>query len=224
MKNISKMVAGALALTLAATSVTASAQFGGLGRMAKGLVGGGSVSAADGEAFLYNAARSTKNIMISVRLLSQVLEDRNSLAGQKAYIDEVQNTPDVKELSAHRATFSSDLAVLNQREDLTADLSAAYESGNEEQRKVIALAVGNLAIGILRNTELVGQAPALVEGIGANPQLVTRLGQFKLAAELLGMQAKGLGGVAGSLPKLLRAVKVEMPEDAETTEPQPIAL
>ena len=89
---------------------------------------------------------------------------------------------------------------------------------------MISTALANLAIGIYRNTELVGQAPGMVKGVGSNPALITRAGQFKLAASLLALQGKGLGGIATSMPKIFSAMKVKAPATSSTSEPAPITL
>jgi len=212
---------GALALLLA-TPGAAPAQFGGLGKLGHAL--GGGVSTGDGEAFLLNAAHSTKNVMISAALLTQAVTNRADLTGAKATIDALNNAQSVKELDAHRDELASNLQVLDQRGDLSGDIAAAYNQGDDQQKKLIGLAVANLAIGIARNTQLAGQAPGMVKGISRNPALATRIGEFKAAAELLGLQAKGLKGIMGSVPKLLAAANVQGPAASATSEPQPISL
>jgi hypothetical protein len=216
-------------LTLAALlalPTMASAQFGSLGKL-RGMAPGQSattVSSGDADAFLVNAAHSTKNVMISAALLSIAVTDRTKLTASKAALDALQNTQDIQELDAHRDELSSNLAVLNGRADLAGDLNAAYTAGDAHEKKVISIAVANLAIGILRNTQLAGQAPAMVKGVGGNPALLSRVGQFKLAAGLLGLQAKGLGGIASSMPRLLAAAKVSGPAASTTSEPQAVVI
>jgi len=203
----------------------AQAQFGGLTKMAKGALGGGeSVQTGDAEGFLNGTAKSTKNVMIAAALLAQAITDRGALAGKKAEIDAIQGIQDVKELGAHSAALQSNLEVLNQRENLSADLQSAYESGTEQQKQVIGTAVINLAIGVARNVLLARQAPTIMKGIGRNPALVTRAEQFKTAGQLITLQAKGLGGIATHLPALMTALKIKAPTNPETTEPQPITL
>lgn len=219
-----KTVKIAFAAAMLLAPVAAHAQFGGLGKKVLGGGGGDSAPAADADAFLANASRSTKNVMLSAALLAQAVTTRGDLAGRKAELVALQNAHDVKELDAHRASLSSDLATLNGRADLAADLSSAYDAGNAEQKKMIQTALANLAIGIYRNTELVGQAPAMVQGIGRNPVLATRIGQFRLAAALVELQGKGLGGIATKMPKLLSAVKVKAPKTSATSEPEAVAL
>ena len=208
-----------------ATPITANAQFGGL---ASKLTGGSSneasVSSADGSAFLTNALRSTKNVMISAALLSQALTDRSSLASKKAEIDAITNAQSFKEVNAHQVGLESNLKILSDRKDLTADLTASYQAGSAEQKRIIGLAVANLAIGVFRNVKLAAQAPTMVKGVSSNPQLMGRIGEFKQASTLLAIQGKGLGTIGTALPKLMTAIKVKAPVQSEATEPQPIAL
>lgn len=212
-------------LLIVALPSAASAQFGGLVKTAKGALGGGStVSTGDAEGFLDGAAQSTKNVMIAAALLAQAITDRNGLAGKKAEIDAIQGIQDVKEFGAHKASLQSNLDVLSQRENLSGDLQVAYETGNAKQKKIISTAVLNLAIGVGRNVLLAGQAPTMLKGIGRNPALATRAGQFKTAGELITLQARGLGGIATHLPTLMKAMKVQAPSDLNTTEPQPVVF
>lgn len=213
------------AIAAVALSMPAQAQFGGFGNMAKGMIGGGSsVSSGDADAFLRDATMSTKNVMIAAALLAQAVTSKAGLAGCKAQIQALENVQDIKELDAHRDDLKSNLATLGERSDLAGDLHQAYEAGNEQQRKAIGAAVFNLALGILRNTHLAGEAPGMIKGVSANPALLTRVGQFKVAGSLLGLQAQGLGGIATSIPKLLTATKVVAPSAAETTTPQHIDI
>ena len=90
--KFSNSIAVFAACATLALPVGASAQFGGLGHV----LGGGSstpnpsaASPADGDAFLANALMSTKNVMISAKLLSAALVKRSDKAALKgAYSDE----------------------------------------------------------------------------------------------------------------------------------------
>lgn len=219
-----KTVKFVLVAALVCMSFSAQAQFGGLGKRLLGGDDGASVATGDADAFLTNATRSTKNVMLSAALLAEAVTNRGDLAGRKAELVSLQNAQDIKELDTHRASLTSDLATLNSRANLAGDLSSAYATGNAEQKKRMGTALANLAIGIYRNTELVGQAPSMVRGVGSNPSMLTRLGQFKLAAGLLGMQGKGLAGIATSMPKLMSAMKVKAPATSSTSEAEDIAL
>jgi len=180
----------ALCAALAVAPVAAQAQFGGLG---KGLLGGGGggesggVSSADAGAFLDNALKSTKNVMISAALLSQALADRGDLSQAKARVDAISQIQTFKEADALKQPLERDLAALTSRKDLAADINAKYQAGDAHQKQLIGMALGNLAIGVFRNVKLAGQAPGMVSGVGNNPMMLRRVGELKLAAGLLGL-------------------------------------
>lgn len=216
-----------LATALLAAPVTASAQFGGLGGLGKKLLGGGSdagVSSADAGTFLNGAMKSTKNVMISAALLAQALQNKGDLASRKAYIDAIDNAQNFGELSSQTVTLKADLAALSSRQDLTSDLTTAYQSGTAQQKQIIGTAIANLALGIFRNVRLAGAAPGMISSIGTNPQLMTRAGEFKTAASMLGVQAKSFGTIGTTLPKIMGAMKIKPLPEAETTEPVPVTL
>jgi hypothetical protein len=211
-----------MAASVLATPIGAQAQFSGLGKSILGDKSG--VSSSDANGFLSGAMQSTKNVMISAALIAQALEDRTGLATRKQQIDAITNAQDFGELDMHKSTLQLDLALISDRDDLSGDLEASYNSANDDQKKVIAVAVANLALGIYRNVGLAEKAPNMVKGIGRNPQLLTRLGEFKTAASLLGMQGKGLGTIGSVLPSVMTSLKIQPLPQSETTEPFPIEL
>lgn len=225
-KTISIVLCGALVVAPVSANAGLGGLAGGLGGIGRKLIGGNNegVSSSDASSFLNGALKSTKNVMISAALLSQALKDRSQLAGRKAEIDAITNAQNFKELDSHRSTLESDLSVLSGQKDLAAGFVTSYQAGDANQKHLIALALGNLAIGVFRNVRLASQAPGMVSGIGGNPQLLTRLGEFKLAASLLGLQGKGLVKIGGTLPTVMSALKLKMPDQSETTEPTTVAI
>jgi hypothetical protein len=220
--NYNSLVKAALCAALVTTPMAANAGFG-LGGLAKGVMGGGSgggVSSADAGSFLEGALQSTKNVMISAELLSVALSNRAGLAEQKAKIEGITGIQSMKDAEAHRAELESNLKVISDRQDAAGDITAAYQAGNAQQKALIAAALGNLAIGVFRNVQLAGKAPGMVSGVGSNPQLMTRLGEFKTAASLIALQGKSLGTIGTTLPKVMGALKLKMPAQSDTTEPQ----
>lgn len=217
---VRKITGLGLCVALVMASTPASAQFGGIG---KKLLGGGSsessASSADASAFLDGAFKSTKNVMIAASLLAQALQDRSKLGEQKAQIDAIQSAHDMKELNSHRAALESNLGVLTSQQDLSSSLTSAYQAGNARQKQLISVAMANLLIGTVRNVRLAGQAPGLLSSMGSNPQMLTKMGELKLAASLIGLQGKGLGTIGIALPKVMGALKLKVPANAETTEP-----
>lgn len=222
-KTITKLTGTLLLCTM---PVSAQAQFGGLGKMSKGALGGtsGNAGAVDTEAFLAGTLRSTKNVMIAAVALNYALDARLDKTSAKATIVSISGMQDIKEIGANKIELQSSLAALANNEKLADDVRARYEKGSAEEKKLLAVAVGNLAIGIARNVVLVKQAPDAMKSVTGNMAMLQRVGQFKLAGELVGIQAKGLAGIASQLPALLSAVKVKPPASPETTDPQMIAI
>jgi len=206
------------------TATPASAQFGGLSKMLGKSGGEQALSGDEADLFLDQATKSTKNVMIAAAILAQAVTNAKDLTARKAYVDALTNAQGIKEIDAHRAEFSSDLDTLNSNKDLAGTVTVAMQGATAKQRAQIGLAVVNLAIGIARNVDLAGKAPQVVSGFSRNPMLLTRAGQFKTAASLVGLQAKGLTGVVGSMPKLIAATKVKAPADPKASEPTAIAL
>lgn len=223
--SIKTPVSLALCAALLTAPLPAAAQFGGLMKKVPGLGGGGSAApATDSGPFLDNAMRSTKNVMIAAACLNAALAGNDDLSALKARVGAVQNAHDMKELGAHKAELQSDMDAIARTGALAEQDTARYAALSAERRKTVAIAVGNLAIGMLRNVHLAQQAPGMVSGLAGNPQMLGRLGEVKAAADLIGVQAKGLGSISSALPKLMNAMKLKMPTPAETTEPQTIAL
>lgn len=224
--KLHKTISMVLAAAMLAAPITASAQFGALGGMGKKMLGGGDgeVSGPDAATFLTGAMKSTKNVMISAALLAQALKDRGGLASQKEQIAAITGAQNFGELNGQKVQLEENLQTLTSRADLSADLNAAYQAGDAQQKKVIATAIANLALGIYRNVQLAGAAPGVMKGVGGNPQMLTRMGELKTAANLLGLQAKGLGTIGTALPKVMGALKIKALPQAETTDAMPVDI
>ncbi|GAA4019321.1 hypothetical protein GCM10022280_18920 [Sphingomonas swuensis] len=209
----------------------AQAQLGGLMGKAKSAAGlgssgsqAGTMSGDEADAFLEASFRSTKNVLIATTLILQAVEKRGPLTGLKTRINAINSTSDPKEIGSFKSALSANLQALDNRKEFAGDFQTAYQAASAEEKKVLGIAVLNLAIGIARNVDLVGKAPQVVDAIKGNPKLLMRAGQFKTAAELVALQGKGLAGISTSVPKLLAAAKVRAPKDAKTTNETPVTL
>lgn len=225
--NIRKPIAMLLAAAVLAAPMSASAGLGGLGGLGKKALGGGSdsgISSADADGFLDGAMLSTKNVMISAALLAQALKDRDGLATKSAEIAAISKSQSFGELNSHKEQMQQNFAILNEQGAMTDKMTAVYQAGNAKQKQVIGTALANLALGVYRNVKLAGAAPGMVQSVAGSPQLMGRVGEFKSAAGLLGMQGKGLGTIGTSLPKLMSSLKIKPLPEAETTKPVAVSL
>ena len=220
-----KLILIAASASLLVVPAVASAQLGGLaGKLTGGSSADSNASAPDMAQFIANSTQSTKNVMISSALLAQALTNRGDLAAKKAEIEAINKAHSPAELAAHKDEMASNLATLSGRANLSDDLTATYNQASAAQKAVIGQAVANLALGIYRNTQLVGQAQSVMAGVRSNPLALSHVGDLKTLTGLLGMQAKGIGTVGTSLPKLMKSIKVTPPVLAETTKPKSIDL
>jgi hypothetical protein len=224
--KLNNMLAMLAAGAAVAMPVSASAQFGGLVKQAVPGLGGGNsaASAGDADAFLANAMLSTKNVMIASALLSAAVQNRMDMAALKQQKDGIESIKSFKDATAKKAELVGNLEAMASRKDAAADFSQAYQSASAEQKKLIAEALVNLAIGVARNVALASQAPGMVSGMASNPANLRHLGEVKAAAELIGVQAKGFATIAPALPKVFSALKVKAPAASATSSFQPVSL
>lgn len=221
-----KLLSGLLIATVLSAPMPAAAQFGGLMKKAGNLVGGGSASdtgsVTNPDQFLSVAMLSTKNVMMSAALLSQALSNRDELASQKINIDAVQNAATFGELNAQKVQLEQNLNVIADRQDIAGDLTEAYKAGDAKQKTLIALAISNLALGAYRNINLASDAPKVVRSVGRDPNLMSRVGEFRAASSLVSLQASGFGKIGSALPKVMSALKIKELDKAGTDRPMPV--
>lgn len=217
-----KQILTLCAVAIAATPLPASAQLGGLMKNAIPGLGTSSAASVDPDAFLAETIETTKYMMIAAHILAVAADSSGQRARDANFLKAVQTSQDVKELNALKATFEADVTAINANQETAAQLEARYAKMTAEQRAQIAAASFNFALGMYRNIKLAKQAPELLGSIKANPRLLTKAGQLKTAAELVGMQAKGTASMAGSMKKIMSAGKVAAPAEADSTKPKEI--
>lgn len=219
MKKTGLMLATIMALTIPAT---AEAQLGGMLKKAVGLGEGDNSSAALGDPsqFLDNAFKATVNVMISADILANAMKNKDSGAINKDYVSGLMKAQNFKEIGAFKSQFESNMDALNQNKNLSQDLVAAHSAASAKQKQLISNALYNLALATFRNIKMAQQAPAFVRNVISDPRMFSRIGEFKTAGTLLGLQAKGLAQIAPTLPRVLSATKIKAPADSDATQPK----
>lgn len=217
-----KYVLSIVALTLVAAPLPAAAQFGKALKGAVPGLGTSSSASVDPDAFLSETVTTTKYMMIAAHILAAAADTSGQRARDANFLKAVQSSQDVKELNALRSTFDADVSAINANQETAAQYEARYAKMTTEQRSQIGAAAYNFALGMYRNVKLSQQAPELLGSLKTNPQMLTKAGQIKTAAELVGMQAKGAASMAGSMKKIMAAGKVAAPVEAESTTPKVI--
>lgn len=216
MKTFALVLCTMAALTMPAS---ANAQLGGMLKKSVGLGGGGAAEAPAGDPaqFLDNAFKATVNVMIAADVLAKAVQNKGSAVGSKDYVTGLMKAQNFKEAGAFTSQFQSNLDALGKNANVGQDLIAAHGAANAKQKQMIGTALFNIALATFRNVQMAQQAPGFVRNVTSDPRMMSRLGEFKAAASLLGMQAKGLGLIAPALPKVLAATKVKPPEQSEAT-------
>lgn len=218
-KSICLAFCGLIAVSAASP---ATAQFG-----LKNLIPGGQSvpgAAVDPNRFLADTLETTKLIMVAAALLAQASRDKDQLAAQASYIKSVNDAQDCKELESHKAKFEEDVAAISANEQSTSAIQAAYAQGSAEQKKLIAAALFNLMLGIWRNIRLSQEASQLTANIKANPMLLMKVPKLVAAANLVVIEVRATGPIVGSLQKVMSTIKVQAPEQAETTKAQQVSF
>lgn len=218
-----KILIATTAAALAVGTAPAHAQLGGLTKLVGG-GSGGSISAGDVDGFVSGVMESTKLVWVSATLLEAASKNKDELDKAKAAAKAISDMSDVKELEANKGQLKSSLKAIDDNQAFVDNVQATYESASPEQKELIAAAVFNFALGMARNVELADDAPRLLSGIKGDVSLLKKAGSLKTAAELTGLQVKGASSVVTTLPKLMAVAKVEQPEAAMTTKPQPITF
>lgn len=217
-----KLILVGVAVSIATTPLPAVAQLGGMLKSAVPSLGTSSAASVDPDAFLAETIETTKYMMIAAHLLAVAADTSGQRAQDMKFLTAVQAVQDVKELNAFSANFAQDVAAINANQETAAQFEARCAKMSAEQRAKMGAAAFNFALGMYRNVRLAQQAPELVNSLKSNPRLLTKAGQLKTAAQLVGMQAKGTASMAGSMRKIMTAGKVAAPAEADSTKPKEI--
>lgn len=221
-----KIVGIATCLALLAASASASAQLGGLGPKlpGSGSSGGASSQAGDVDGYLTRSTATAQLMMTSIAILEYARGSQNDIAALKAQIGTIQSKKDPKELNAYKATIEPQTKALNDDANAAATIQARYAKASAQEKTLIAAAVYNMFIAVPRAVKLAKDGPDLIKGLGSSPANLGKVGKIKGAVELFTYQVGATTKFAGALPKLMSAVKVQTPSDAQAAQPQTIAL
>lgn len=233
MTRTRKHLVGILALAAVAQAATpAFAQFGGLklpavpAKPATPAANAAAVPSIDQFLVTTEQARELTR-RASVLLLKAVANHEDWVK-----IDEEQKAADaVTDPKEREAALSKVQADANaQLASVDFDAKAKEMEGHisEEQRKELAAAVFNLALGILKDKDVVLQGTAITESTVKNPILLATQGpkliKVKDAVGAIGGQMGNLGKIAVGLPKLMSAAKIQALPTSSADKPQAVDL
>jgi len=172
-------------------------------------------TAGDPDAFIKSAQEADALMNNSVGSLFKALTSKND----QAQVEEQQK-------AANAATDPKAKAVLVEKiqESQLAGIAAANanKSFDSDIGKLDATKKANLGasafnfmLALLKDKDLIGQAQGLISSLSSNPMNIGKLGAIKDASGNLSSQMTAASNVAGMMPKIFKAVKVEAPTKAD---------
>ncbi|WP_419255957.1 hypothetical protein ACN2C6_19465 (plasmid) [Caulobacter sp. ErkDOM-YI] len=199
----------ALALALVANVTPAAAQFSGLKAMKS--VGAPS-SGGDIDGFLATTQRAEALTRVSAISLLQAVSSREEADRLRSTMAaaEAQSDPKEREIALRRV--ASDAAAQLAAIDYDAKSKELERTATTEQRKQMAVAVYNLALGIMLDKSAVEQGHALTQSAMGNPMGMATQGakllRVKDAASSISGQMGNLAKILTGLPKLMSVAKL----------------
>ena len=188
--------------TLAAASVPAFAQFGGM--LGGGKSAGGGNFDADLKSFMEKSFSIEATASKAGLAIVAAFASEQKRAEYQSMFSDVGKTTDPKEAGATfqkvQETATAEIKKLAESQDLetqTKNLSA-------EKQKQLAKGVGNYLLAVLKAKDILSSGQSLMSSVSSNPMNITKAAPVKDALSRLGNAASLAGN---SLPKLVKALQ-----------------
>lgn len=200
----------------------ANAQLGGLKPKVPGISSGSNsasnVNPEDVDAFIIRSEENIQLLWFASVVFKDVKAGKINDAGWKAMKNEMEAIPDAKERNALISkSLKGDEAAGKINAEEAAKIEEFISKQSPETKALIGTALINLAIAVPRAVSLAKDVPDLIKGLGKSPAALGQVGKLKNAASLIGQQVKYTAEIAPLLPSLMRAAKVKLPANAETS-------
>jgi hypothetical protein len=194
-------------ILLLGVSLSANAQFGGL-LGGKPAAGGGGADPAAIEKFTVDAALINKAITYASLQIIAALGDKNNLAGIKQSLEKM-NSSDPKDQNAVMGTvLKTDLAasidLLKSKEG-----KEKMEKLSPEMQQKVAKSIFAVGVAALRLKPMMDNGQKVVQGMGSNPAMLSKLGLVKDSLSLLGTAAPKVPDLVTAGFALMKDVKVD---------------
>lgn len=135
---------------------------------------------------------------------------------------------DPKEREAALSRVSDDASAQLAAVDYDAKSKELEASASAEQRKAVAVSVFNLALGILKDKDVVAQGAAITQSASRNPMGMAMQGgkliRVKDAVGAVGGQMGNLGKIAVGMPKLMSAAKLQALPTSSSDKPMAVDI
>lgn len=208
-----------VSLVVLGASVSAHAQFGGLlGGRSGG--GGGDVSGQI-EKFNGDSALISKAVAYSLLQIKAALGTKEEAAQVKKVAEDLSKATDAKEAGALQGTvIKTDAARANELLR-SADAKDKLQKLQPEVQKKVAQSILSVGIASLKIPGLLDGGKKIIEGVGTNPMMVTRLGGVKDGMSMLADALPKLGPIVSTGLSLMREVKVDPGNPSASAELKP---
>ena len=214
MSKLTLSIAVCVALVVA---MPARAQFGISAPKVPG--GGGGATAADVNSFLMKATDADKLVNESALQLYKAVSSKEAIEKVEAELKAAGEIKDPAERQAKIDKINADIqAELAKKNWSDAQKKLAAEH-SEKKNEAVKSGLYNLALGALKDTELVGIGKKLVSGV-PSPDVADKIPQVKDTITKLANQADGLGKVVGGAKSLMSTVGLEALPTKASEEPK----
>jgi hypothetical protein len=167
--------------------------------------GGGSVTTRQIDAFMENAASSDGLVRAASLQLFKAVASKKEIAKYEALVEAANKTQDPKEKKAKMEEADASVQASLQSTDWEKKNAEIVKQKNKEKNQAIANGLYNMALGALKDKDLVNTGTRLASGV-PEPAAATRILLVKETVERLGSQANGLTKVVGSAKVLMTTV------------------
>jgi hypothetical protein len=204
---IRKVLSFALLLSV---TFSAHAQFGGLGGMLGGNRSGGSApDNASVEKFTLDALIINKAVTSALLQVQAALAKKEDMARIKEVVAKYSTTTDTRELGAVmgsviKSDMASTLDVMKSQEG-----QARLAKLSPEMQQKVATSILNVAIASLRIKPMMDNGSNMMQSIGSNPMLLTKLPLIKDSLSLMADSAPKLPELISVGFSMLKTVKID---------------
>lgn len=189
-------------------SMSAHAQFGGLGGMlGGGGGGGGGVDSAAVEKFTADAVLISKAVTYAALQIQAALGDKQKIETLKESISKMGSTNPQEQNAVMGTIIKTQLA---ESIDLlkSAEGKARMEQLSPEMKQKVAKSLFSVGIAALRVKPLMDNGSKMVQGMASNPTLLSKVGMVKESLSLLSDAAPKLPDLVSTGFALMKEVKV----------------
>jgi hypothetical protein len=190
-------------------SFSVNAQFGGLGGLVGGAKGGGGDAGAQIDSFNADAQLISTAVGFALLQIQAALGSKESGAAALKVAEEhaKATTPGEKDAIMGRQIKESGAATVELLK--AGDAKAKMESLSEDMKKKVAQSILAVAVAGLKAPAMINKGKNVIQSVGSNPMMITKLGSVKDGITLLADALPKLAPIVTTGMQLMRDVKVD---------------